>query len=127
VSTFAKKTVLATALMGAGLAALAPGAAMADEGHGHDRGHERHDAGQRGVVNVDDIQTIVPVNVCGNNVPVNVAGVQVPIQDVAANLPILSGSEIPVISDLLGLEKSDHGSNTAGNSKSCSNGVAAAN
>ena len=28
---------------------------------------------------------------------------------------------------LLGLEKSDHGSNTAGNSKSCSNGVAAAN
>jgi len=120
VSTFAKKTVLATALMGAGLATLAPGAAMADEDHGHD-------AGQRGVVNVDDIQTIVPTNVCGNNVPVNVAGVQVPIQDVAANLPILSGSEIPVISDLLGLEKSDHGSNTAGNSKSCSNGVAAAN
>jgi hypothetical protein len=126
VSTFAQKTVLATALVGAGLATLAPGAAMANEDHGHGREHHQVH-GQQGFVNVDDIQTIVPVNVCGNNVPVNVAGVQVPIQDVAANIPVLSGSEIPVISDLLGLEKSDHGSNVAGVEKSCSNGVAASN
>jgi len=94
-----RKTLLATSLIGAGIASTT-GAAFADEG-------------QRGFANVDDIQTIVPVNVCNNNVPVNVLGVQVPIQDVAGNVPILS----PV----------EHGENAAGNAKSCSNGVKAHN
>jgi hypothetical protein len=98
-----RKTVLATALIGSGLVSTT-GLAMA---------HESHDGGQRGAVNVDDIQTIVPVNACNNNVPVNVLGVQVPIQDVAGNVPILS----PV----------EHGENAAGNAKSCSNGVKAHN
>ena len=88
-----RKTVLATALIGSGLVSTT-GLAMA---------HESHDGGQRGFVNVDDIQTIVPVNACNNNIPVNVAG----------NVPILS----PV----------KHGENAAGNAKSCSNGVKAAN
>jgi hypothetical protein len=98
------KTVLATAMLGAGMSALVPGAAMAHEG-GTD---------QSGVFNVDDTQTIVPVNVCNNNVPVNVLGVQVPVQDVAGNIPVLS----PV----------DHGSEQgAGVSKLCKNNVAAEN
>ena len=99
------KTVLATAMLGAGLTALVPGVAMADE-HGHDA--------QRGVANVDDVQTIVPVNACNNNVPVNALGVQVPVQDVAGNIPVLS----PV----------DHHSKQAGAvSKDCGNDVAADN
>jgi hypothetical protein len=98
-----RKTVLATALIGSGLVSTT-GMAMA---------HEHHDAGQRGVFNVDDVQTIVPVNACNNNVPVNVGGIQVPIQDVAGNVPILS----PV----------KHGQNAAGIDKSCSNGVKAHN
>ena len=73
-----RKTVLATAMLGIGLAAQT-GAAFAEE--------------QDGVGNVDDTQTIVPTNVCGNNVPVNVLGVQVPVQDVAADVPVLSGSD----------------------------------
>lgn len=48
---------------------------------------------QHGLANFNDIQTIVPVNLCGNNVPVNVLGVQVPIQDGSLNVPVLSGSD----------------------------------
>ena len=66
-----RKTVLATALLGAGLVAQT-GAAFADE--------------QDGLANADDTQTIVPTDVCNNNVPVNVLGVQVPIHDVDAAL-----------------------------------------
>ena len=99
-----RKTVLATALIGSGLVSTT-GMAMA---------HEHHDAGQKGAVNVDDIQTIVPVNACNNNVPVNVLGVQVPVQDVAGTIPVLSPAE--------------HGSKqAAGVSKDCGNGVHAHN
>lgn len=78
--------------------------------HGH-KGHKGHDGDnakgcstgvdadngdgattQSGLANVNDVSTIIPANVCGNNVPVNVLGVQVPIQDGSLNLPILSGS-----------------------------------
>jgi hypothetical protein len=100
------KTVLATAMLGAGMTALVPGVAMADEHH--------HGDEQTGLANVDDVQTIVPVNACNNNVPVNVLGVQVPLQDVVGNIPIAS----PV----------EHGSEqAAGVAKECGNGVAADN
>jgi len=94
-----RKTLLATSLIGAGLATTT-GAALADES-------------QKGFANVDDIQTIVPVNVCNNNVPVNVLGLQVPIQDVAGNIPLASPAK--------------HGQNASGIEKSCSNGVKAHN
>ena len=84
------KTVLASAMLGAGMTALVPGVAMA---HEHDDHHDRGGDKQTGLVNVDDVQTIVPTNVCGNNVPVNVLGVQVPVQDVAGNIPLLSPAE----------------------------------
>lgn len=90
-----RKTVLATALLGAGLVAQT-GAAFADE--------------QDGLANADDTQTIVPTDVCSNDVPVNVLGVQVPLQDIAADVPILSGSD-------------DDGGNAAGIKKSCGNDV----
>jgi hypothetical protein len=95
-----RKSVLATTLIGAGLAATT-GSALADTQSG-------------GGLNVDDVQTIVPVNACNNNVPVNVLGVQVPVQDVAGNIPVLS----PV----------EHGSEqAAGVSKQCGNKVGAEN
>jgi hypothetical protein len=104
-----RRSVTATALIGAGLACTT-GAAFAGDGDGdRDRGTE-----QTGLINVADTQTIVPVNACGNNVPVNVLGVQVPVQDVAGTVPILSSVE-------KGSEQS------AGNAESCANGVAADN
>jgi len=99
------KTVLATAMLGAGMSALVPGAALAEERGGDE---------QTGLLNVNDTQTIVPVNVCNNNVPVNVLGVQVPIQDVAGTIPVLSPAE--------------HGSEqSAGIVKKCGNEVEAEN
>ena len=69
---------------------------------------------QVGLGNVDDTQTIAPVNACNNDVPVNVLGVQVPVQDVAGTIPVLSPAE--------------HGSEqAAGISKNCGNEVAADN
>ncbi len=97
-----RKTVLATTLIGAGLASTT-GAAFAQES----------DGGQTGIANVDGVQTIVPVNACNNNIPVNALGVQVPIQDVAGNIPVLSGGEKV--------------GNAAGVEKSCANGVDAEN
>jgi hypothetical protein len=102
-----RRSLTATALIGAGLACTT-GAAFAGEGH-HDGGTE-----QNGLVNVSDVQTIVPTNVCGNNVPVNVLGVQVPVQDVAGTVPILSSVE-------KGSEQE------AGISKDCGNAVGADN
>jgi hypothetical protein len=97
-----RKSMLATTLIGAGLAATT-GSAFAHEADS-----------QSGVANVDDVQTIVPVNACNNNVPVNVLGVQVPVQDVAGTIPVLSPAE--------------HGSEqAAGVSKTCGNGVGAEN
>lgn len=101
-----RRAALAAALVGSGLAATT-GAAFASEGH-HD--HHRHGDEQNGIANVDDTQTIVPTNVCGNNVPVNVGGLQIPLQDVVGNIPVLSGSD-------------DHGGNAAGIDKSCGNEV----
>jgi hypothetical protein len=99
------KSLLATAMLGAGMTALVPGVALADDHRGDE---------QTGLVNVDDTQTIVPVNACNNNVPVNVLGVQVPIQDVAGTIPVLSPAE--------------HGSEqAAGIAKNCDNEVAAEN
>ena len=100
-----RRSLAATALVGAGLAATT-GAAFA---------HESHDGTeQTGLANVSDVQTIVPTNVCGNDVPVNAAGIQVPVQDVAGTVPILSGAE-------------SGSAQGAGISKSCSNGVDAEN
>ena len=99
-----RKTVLATTLIGAGLASTT-GAAFASESH--------DDGSQHGLLNVDDVQTIVPVNACNNNIPVNVLGVQVPLQDISGNIPVLSPSE--------------HGGNAAGVDKNCGSGVAADN
>lgn len=114
-----RKTILATALVGAGLTSTA-GAAFAgeadntdsgnhtsDNGGGHEH-HGHHKAGhqkgngcqndvdawnggtthQKGLLNVDHVQTIAPFNVCGNDVPVNVLGIQVPLQHVSGNAPI---------------------------------------
>ena len=102
-----RRSLTATALIGTGLACTT-GAAFAHEGH-HGDGTEQH-----GLANVSDVQTIVPVNACGNDVPVNALGVQVPVQDVAGNIPILSGVG----------GGSEQG---AGVSKSCDNAVAADN
>lgn len=110
-----RKTILATALVGAGLASTT-GAAFAGESSesGHEAGHSSHESGhhdargkdcnneakaengghttQSGLVNVDDVSTIVPINACNNNIPINALGVQVPIQDGSLNLPVLSGA-----------------------------------
>ena len=94
-----RKSVLATTLIGAGLAATT-GSALAQDT-------------QTGLGNVDDVQTIVPVNACNNNVPVNVLGVQVPVQDVAGTIPVFSPA--------------DHSQQAAGVSKACGNGVGADN
>ncbi|GLZ46598.1 hypothetical protein Acsp06_27830 [Actinomycetospora sp. NBRC 106375] len=105
--TFLRRSLTATALIGTGLACTT-GAAFAHESHGGDSTE------QHGVVNVSDVQTIVPVNACGNDVPVNVLGVQVPVQDVVGTVPILSPAK--------GDSKQD-----AGIDKSCTNGVGADN
>ena len=99
------KTVLATAMLGAGLSALVPGAAIAQERGGDE---------QTGLANVNDTQTVVPVNACNNNVPVNALGVQVPVQDVAGTIPVLSPAE-------------NGSEQAAGVAKTCDNDVAAEN
>jgi hypothetical protein len=106
-----RRSLTATALIGAGLAATTGAAFAGDNDH-----HRDHDGPteQHGLVNFSDIQTIVPINACGNNVPVNVLGVQVPIQDVAGNIPILSGV-------------GHHSEQGAGIAKSCDNAVGAGN
>ena len=96
-----RRTVLALALAGSGLAATT-GAAFANEEH--------HGDDQSGIANVDDTQTVVPTEVCGNDVPVNVLGVQVPVQDVSGNVPVLSPSD-------------DDGTNGAGVEKNCASGT----
>jgi hypothetical protein len=95
-----RKSLLAATMVSAGLASTT-GAAFAQ------------DDVQHGVGNVDDVQTIVPVNACNNDVPVNVLGVQVPVQDVAGTIPVLSPA---------------HGSEqAAGVHKDCGNEVGAGN
>ena len=107
-----RRSLTATALIGAGLAATT-GAAFAGESH-HGESHHGDRTEQHGLINVADVQTIVPVNACNNNVPVNVLGVQVPVQDVAGNVPILSSV-------------SGHSEQGAGIDKNCTNRVGADN
>ncbi|MFC5062688.1 hypothetical protein [Actinomycetospora atypica] len=100
-----RRAVLATTLIGAGLAATS-GAAFA---------HESDFDGatvQKGLVNSSDFAPNTPVNVCNNDVPVNALGVQVPVQDNAASVPLLSGAKK---------------GNSAGIAKSCSNPISARN
>jgi hypothetical protein len=106
------RSLAATALIGAGLAATT-GAAFAGESH-HGESHHGDRTEQTGLVNVGDVQTIVPVNACGNDVPVNALGLQIPVQDVAGTVPILSSAQ-------------GHSHQDAGVAKNCSNGVDAEN
>ncbi|MDD7940944.1 hypothetical protein PHK61_21215 [Actinomycetospora lutea] len=76
-----RKSVMAAALIGAGLTSTT-GAAFAQES-----------VTQDGMGNVNEVQTIVPTNVCNNDVPVNVLGVQVPVEDVSGAVPILSDAD----------------------------------
>ncbi|MDL5154646.1 hypothetical protein [Actinomycetospora termitidis] len=100
-----RKAVLATSLIGAGLAATS-GAAFAHESD--------WDGGtvQKGLINSSDFAPNTPINVCNNDVPVNVLGVQVPVQDNAGSIPLLSDAKK---------------GNSAGISKSCSNPISAVN
>jgi hypothetical protein len=100
-----RRAVLATTLIGAGLAATS-GAAFA---------HESDFDGatvQKGLINSSDFAPNTPVNLCNNDVPVNALGVQVPVQDNAGSIPLLS--------------KAGKG-NSAGIEKSCSNPISARN
>ena len=95
-----RKTLLATTLIGAGIASTT-GSAFAHESHGDD-------THQHGLANVSDLQTITPANVCSLDVPINALGVQIPVQDVAADIPVLSGA-------------SDHSGHDGSVSKGCTN------
>ncbi|HEY2221705.1 hypothetical protein [Actinomycetospora sp.] len=115
-----RKTVLATAMISTGLLSSA-GVALAGDGpdsggsadhHGVSRHHDDGTTHQKGLLNSSDFAPNTTGDLCNNDVPVNVLGVQVPVQDNAASVPILS--------------KAGHG-NAAGNAKSCSNGIDAAN
>jgi hypothetical protein len=97
--SFLRRTVLATAMISAGLTSTA-GLALANDHDG--------DTHQKGLVNSSDFAPNTPVNVCNNNVPVNALGLQVPVQDNAGSIPILS--------------KAGHG-NAATNAKSCANPI----
>jgi hypothetical protein len=99
-----RKALLATSLIGAGLASTT-GAAFAHEG-GDDV------TVQKGLINSSDFAPNTPINVCNNDVPVNVLGVQVPVQDNAGSIPLLS--------------KAGKG-NSAGIAKSCANPIHAEN
>ncbi len=94
-----RKTVLATALISAGLLS-GTGMAFAN------------DTVQHGPFNSSDFAPNTTGEACNNDVPVNAVGVQVPVQDNAASVPLLS--------------KAGHG-NSATNAKSCSNGIHASN
>jgi hypothetical protein len=98
-----RKAVLATSLIGAGLASTS-GAAFA---HDNDGGTV-----QKGLINSSDFAPNTSLDACNNDVPVNVLGVQVPVQDLAGSIPILS--------------KADKG-NAATNAKSCHNPISASN
>jgi hypothetical protein len=97
------KAVLATTLIGAGLASTT-GAAFA-QGSDWDGGTV-----QKGLVNSSDFAPNTPVDVCNIDVPVNALGVQVPVQDNAGTIPLLGAK-----------------TGSAGIAKSCANPIAADN
>jgi hypothetical protein len=99
-----RKVVLATSLIGAGLASTT-GAAFAHEGDGGT-------TVQKGLINSSDFAPNTSLDACNNDVPVNALGVQVPVQDLAGAIPLLS--------------KAEKG-NSATNAKSCHNPIAASN
>jgi hypothetical protein len=98
-----RKAVLATSLIGAGLAATT-GAAFAHEDGGT--------TVQKGLINSSDFAPNTSLDACNNDVPVNALGVQVPVQDLAGSVPLLS--------------KAEKG-NAATNAKSCHNPISASN
>jgi hypothetical protein len=99
-----RKAVLATSLIGAGLASTT-GAAFAHETDGGA-------TVQKGLVNSSDFAPNTSLDACNNDVPVNALGVQVPVQDLAGSIPLLS--------------KAEKG-NSAANAKSCHNPIGASN
>ena len=98
-----RKAVLATTLIGAGLASTT-GAALAHEGGGT--------TVQKGLINSSDFAPNTSLDACNNDVPVNALGVQVPVQDLAGAIPLLSTAEK---------------GNAATNAKSCHNPISAPN
>lgn len=98
-----RKAVLATSLIGAGLASTT-GAALAHTDDGA--------TVQKGLINSSDFAPNTSLDACNNDVPVNALGVQVPVQDLAGSIPLLSTAEK---------------GNSATNAKSCHNPIAAAN
>lgn len=114
-TTTLRRAVLATALAGIGLASTA-GAAFAGENQSTDH-HGTEKTSQEGLVNVGDVQTVVPLNACNNDIPVNALGVQVPIQNLGLDIPLLSPT--------------DGDGHAAGNAaavpKTCGNGTGADN
>ncbi len=98
-----RKAVLATTLIGAGLASTT-GAAFAHEDGGT--------TVQKGLINSSDFAPNTSLDACNNDVPVNALGVQVPVQDIAGAIPLLS--------------KAEKG-NSAANAKSCHNPISASN
>jgi hypothetical protein len=106
--SFLRRAALAGVLAGTALASTA-GSAFAAESHDDVRGD---DGSQHGVVNIDDVQPVTPVNACNNDIPVNALGVQVPVEDVSGALGL----------GLLGEEDSD-GAAAQPESQSCGTGV----
>jgi hypothetical protein len=98
-----RKAVLATSLIGAGLAATT-GAAFAHEDGGT--------TVQKGLINSSDFAPNTSLDACNNDIPVNALGVQVPVQDLAGAIPLLSTAEK---------------GNAATNAKSCHNPISASN
>ena len=99
-----RKAVLATSLIGAGLASTT-GAALAHTDGGT--------TVQKGLINSSDFAPNTTGEACNNDVPINgPLGVQVPVQDNAGSVPILS--------------KAGEG-NSAVNAKSCHNPIHAIN
>lgn len=109
-----RRTVLATAVISAGLLSSTGMAFAGDSSDGHSNGSGHHEGPtvQKGLINSSDFAPNTPINVCGNNVPVNGAGGQVPIQDNVLSLPFLSEA---------------HHGNAASSSKTCANPISAVN
>ncbi|MDD7940943.1 hypothetical protein PHK61_21210 [Actinomycetospora lutea] len=108
--SFLRRAAVAGALAGTALASTAGSAFAAEADNGGD-------TTQSGLVNVNDVQTIAPLNACNNDVPVNALGVQVPVEDVSGALDL----------GLLGHEDDSDGAAAQPESQSCGTGVDAGN
>lgn len=105
--SFLRRAALAGVLAGTALASTT-GSAFAAEADSD----TNSDGSQHGVINVDDVQPVVPLTACNNDVPVNALGVQVPVEDVSGALDL----------GLLGHEDSD-GAAAQPESQSCGTGI----